>query len=146
MERPDFDFDSPFDTLHRATPVILAASRGLKKVVDQLVARGVDVNATNTDHCNALSWACTHKHFDTAELLVRMGSKIDVPDRSGLTPLHYAAIRKDQDPSVLEFLLKHGAQINTLSSHSKTALDLAMSVGNTELAAKLRAHGGRSNR
>ena len=42
----------------------------------------------------------------------------------------------------IEFLLSHGADINTLSHEGKTALDIAIEKENDSVAALLRERGG----
>ena len=48
---------------------------------------------------------------------------INIPDSSGMTPLHWAAARADT--SALEFLIAHGADCNCLTHHGVSALQQA---------------------
>lgn len=144
LARPDFDFSSPFKSYNHGTALILAASRGHMDTVRALVSRGVDLDATNLDKCNAFNWAVTQKHFEVALFLVSHGSNVDLLDKHGMSSLHYACIAKDFDLNLVMFLINEAkCKINLLSSNGRTALDLAISRSRPTLIAFLKSKGGK---
>jgi ankyrin repeat protein len=54
--------------------------------------------------------------------LMNEGANVNIQDKDGQTPLHYAC---GHEPSVAEFLVKHGADVNTLNNDGWTPLHLA---------------------
>jgi len=93
--------------------------------------------------------------------LVKAGAEVDAATRSGLTPLMAAAKRRPSsltmdgmeyglsnkvnnsrsDPEVVRALLECGADPTLRNNDGKTALDLAVESGATEVADILRRHG-----
>jgi hypothetical protein len=144
LARPDFDFSSPFKSYNNGTALILAASRGHMETVRALVSRGVDLDATNLDKCNAFNWAVTQKHFDVALFLVSHGCDVDLLDKHGMSSLHYACIARDFDLNLVMFLVNEAkCKINLLSSNGRTALDLAISRNRPTLISFLKSKGGK---
>ena len=69
-----------------------------------------------------------------------VGAKVNAKDKSGDTPLHYAALGGYKD--VAELLLASGAEINVKDGKGMTPLGRAKEEENDEVAAFLREHGG----
>jgi len=63
----------------------------------------------------------------------------------GWTPLMFAASAHRASIGTLEFLLNHGADINPIDDDGRTALDWALTRGETDVSAFLRKAGGRTN-
>ncbi len=63
----------------------------------------------------------------------------------GWTPLMFAASAQGANIGSLKFLLNHGADINAIDDDGRTALDWALTRGETDVAAFLRKAGGRTN-
>jgi uncharacterized protein len=85
---------SPYD----GTALIAAAHLGHPEVVRTLIAAGAPL-----DHVNNLGWTALiesivlgdggKNHTDTLEALVKAGADVNLPDRSGFTPLRLAKVR-----------------------------------------------------
>ena len=85
---------SPYD----GTALIAAAHLGHAEVVRTLIAAGAPL-----DHVNNLGWTALiesivlgdggKNHTDTLEALVKAGANVNLPDRSGFTPLRLAKVR-----------------------------------------------------
>lgn len=77
------------------------------------------------------------------QLLIAHGANINAPTRSqkmdkdngGFTPLHFAVV--ERDISLVHFLLKHGAYINSQDVGGDTPLHVAMKMNNVELGKAL---------
>jgi glutaminase len=67
-----------------------AASTGDMYEVQQLIARGVNVNAADYDGRTALHLAASEGHFRVVEYLLLKGANILAKDRWGNTPLEDA--------------------------------------------------------
>ena len=85
---------SPYD----GTALIAAAHLGHAEVVRTLIAAGAPL-----DHVNNLGWTALiesivlgdggKNHTDTLDALVKAGANVNLPDRSGFTPLRLAKVR-----------------------------------------------------
>jgi ankyrin repeat protein len=85
---------SPYD----GTALIAAAHLGHAEVVRILIAAGAPL-----DHVNNLGWTALiesivlgdggKNHTDTLDALVKAGANVNLPDRSGFTPLRLAKVR-----------------------------------------------------
>ena len=77
------------------TPLHWAAQKGHTDIVQALIAKGADVNATVTDGiCKGqtpLHRAAENGHTDVAELLIEAGANVNAKDRYDKTPLHLAS-------------------------------------------------------
>lgn len=85
-------------SIYDGTALIAAAHLGHTDVVRRLVAAGAPL-----DHVNNLGWTALMEsivlgdggknHTDTLEALVKAGANVNIPDRSGMTPLRHARSR-----------------------------------------------------
>ncbi|XP_046574271.1 serine/threonine-protein phosphatase 6 regulatory ankyrin repeat subunit B-like [Haliotis rubra] len=75
-----------------ATPVMYAAEKGNKKVVDLLVSKGCNLSVVDDLGRNILHAACLSDNVDIVEDLLRHGIvDIESKDKNGATPVMYAA-------------------------------------------------------
>jgi ankyrin repeat protein len=150
--------------LHRAT------SGGDLPMVKRLVAKGADLNDRNNPFCatpfswaehnkqmEVYDWMRTHCPVDThdaacfglrdhlearlAEDPRRLDQPLDQWDIARSTPLHNAALMGHLE--IVRLLLDRGAQPNIIAGDGRTALDIAEARGAAEMAALLRAQGGK---
>lgn len=68
------------------------------------------------------------------------GFKVDTPDGSGKTVLHYAVIGNQQ--SLVEVLLDYDANVAVKDAEGRTPLDYAEQAGNSAIIEALRRAGG----
>ena len=97
------------------TPLHMAAEGGHREIVDLLIAKGADINAT-----------------------AGAGG-----DGEGWTPLHEAAEKGHKE--VVGLLILKGADINVENGDGRAPLDLAIKHKNAEIADILRKHGGKKS-
>lgn len=78
-----------------ARPIHLAAERGHKGVVEELMMWGADIAVTRKDGATPLYLATLHGHHNLVELLLGEKDKLDVnaSTKEGWTGLHAAAAR-----------------------------------------------------
>lgn len=108
------------------TPLMHAAWRGHQAVVEQLLAAGVRLEATNSDGNNALWLACVHGDPALLRRLVAAGVPVDHANSTGATALMYAASAGKAE--VLRTLLSLGANAALRSQDDFTALDMCASL------------------
>eukprot|EP00051_Salpingoeca_urceolata_P010297 m.125473 g.125473 ORF g.125473 m.125473 type:complete len:460 (+) comp16654_c0_seq2:444-1823(+) len=116
---------------------------GRIELVQMLLARGADPNATN-----ALDWAPAHEaanhgHLDILSQLLNAGCDINARTKNGDTPLAFAARRADA--STVAFLLSKapGINLNTQNSDGWTALHRAAIDGRVDCVTALLKAGAR---
>ncbi len=78
----------------KETPLHEAAASGHKEIVELLIAKGADVNATPLHkelNSTPLDYAASSGHKEIAELLIAAGADVNANNLNGWTPLDYAA-------------------------------------------------------
>lgn len=118
------------------TLLILAAREGHANTVAALLQYRPQVSRRNLAGDSALMLAVLHGHEDVADLLLEADADVN---QDGWTPLHYAAF--EGRLSLLEKLLKHGAQIDAPAPNKATALMLAARNGHRQVVQRLLAAG-----
>lgn len=148
-----------------------SAIKNLKpdSIVENLISKGVDVNAKGTGEQTALHLAVTEKKDALVKILIDHGADVNavsdygtplmiaynnkvitetllankadpnIVDKNGTTPLIYAA--REDDNTVSNMLLAAGANINSLSTQNETPLIVAAKKGNVALAELLISRG-----
>ena len=123
-----------------------AAFGGQKEIAKLLIAKGADVNTKNKNSTTPLRWAALKGSKEIAELLITNGANVNAKNDRGGTPLHSAALKGHKE--IAELLIAKGANVNAkLVSGPKqglTPLDAANETNQTEIAALLRKHGGKT--
>lgn len=119
------------------TPLALALRENAKAAAAALIAHPrLAVDATNAAGETALMLACLRGHAELAQQLVARGAAIN---RSGWTPLHYAA--SGPEPKLVAWLLDRGAAIDAPSPNRSTPLMMAARYGASDSADLLLGRG-----
>jgi ankyrin repeat protein len=105
-----------------ATPLHAAASRRSMEVVQYLISKGANVNATDKDGDTPLHNA---HWIDMIQYLMLQGADVNARGRYGRTPLHVTA-RHYHRIGLLEYLVTHGADVHAKDNDGMTALDYMM--------------------
>ena len=98
-----------------SSPVHVASSFGLKRIVEKLLSGGAAANATNNFGMTALH---SVQDEEIASLLLKFGVQVDYADSGGRTPLMYHAW--DDNVVMVEKLLESGADIRATSKFGYT--------------------------
>src|SRR5690606_1871450 len=127
----------------RSLPVLAAVLPDLR-LLRELIARGVDVNAAHGTLTPLLaatrdSW---HGRPDAVMTLLANGADPRAADADGNTPMHHAA--RSSDPGVVALLRDAAAEIDVLNNDGLTPLGVACMAGNWCLAKFLLERGARA--
>ncbi|MET0329127.1 MAG: ankyrin repeat domain-containing protein [Luteimonas sp.] len=130
------------DRDQRSLPVLAAVLPDLR-LLRELIARGVDVNAAHAGMTPLLaatrdSW---HGRPDAVMTLLANGADPRTADHEGNTPLHLAA--RSSDPGVAALLRDAAAELEARNHDGLTPLGMACAVGNWRLAKFLLERGAK---
>ncbi|CAN0292760.1 unnamed protein product, partial [Ectocarpus fasciculatus] len=105
------------------SPLHIAASRGLDRIVSTLLLGGADKEALDCDGQTPLIWASYEGRLSMIKTLVAAGADTSIRDKNGKSALDSAAEEGYGD--VIEALAEHGADVNACSDDGFTALHTA---------------------
>src|SRR5215467_7848378 len=118
------------------TRIADSAMRNDLAAVRSLIKQATDVNSPQGDGMTALHWASLNGNSDMADTLVHAGANVRAMTRlGGYTPLFMAA--KAGFPSVVDILLKAGADAKAPAIDGITPLMMAASSGNIDSLERL---------
>jgi uncharacterized protein len=122
-------------------PISWASARGNYEAMSILMDHLADVNPMGVSGMTPLHYAATSTSIACLKLLLKDGANRNAKDKDrGWTPLHYAAFHQT-DPSWVEELLHHGADVNVKTENLKTLLVLAIMKCHNLAARSLIKHG-----
>ncbi|NBM55425.1 hypothetical protein GWI68_11700 [Proteus sp. G2669] len=120
----------------------LAINKGSKKLCNFLIKKGIDVNILDDNNFTPLINSSFNGYFEITDILIKNKAWVDGDPRGITTPLIEASCGGHLD--IVKLLIKSGAEINRLQMNfNRTALDLAISYGHTDVAQYLQSIGGR---
>lgn len=99
--------------------------------------KGRVLGALDRQGRSLLHWLILANRLDLAALLVDAGVRLDLQDRRGREPLHYARSQK-----ALDLLINAGANANARDLAGRTALHMAIRKDRGEMVAALLQRGG----
>ena len=102
-----------------------------------LLDAGVSPDEDYDDGFTLLYQAVINNRPEVARLLIERGAKVNAVDKRGMTPLLYAASTDYGDASIVNLLLKAGADPAARTKEGLTATDLARKYNHTYLFASL---------
>ena len=121
---------------HRFTPLLYAAAKGFRSIVEVLInGNGVKINTCDDNDWCALWYAVFHGMRAAAQLLCQAGANINQLDCTGLSPLKLAIQKRDM--AMVKLFLKHSEdtlhtprhQIGAHPDFDQSTLCLASSIG-----------------
>ena len=110
-------------------PLHQAILKGDRQQIDTCLARGNDIDETDSTGSTALHLAIRKKDFELSQLLLNHGAKIDLSDEQQQTSLNEAAIH-DTQGQFLQTLIENHANINPTSYTLKPPLCSAIEAKN----------------
>ena len=121
----------PTDNIHaRAengmSPLMLAALKGERTLLEELLTLGADPNHVNDDDHHALWFACVHGDPELVSLLIASGANVDNQNVNGATCAIYSASTGKLE--VLQRLVQCGADLSKETSGGYTALESASTL------------------
>jgi ankyrin repeat protein len=122
----DFDVDQRLPWKQRRTPLSVAAEKGYVAIIEELLAKGANMEVEDENGRVALSWAM-YSRKNTFQLLLDRGACVDSKDHSGKAPIAWAAEYGNQ--GAVERLLAKGARCTDEDSQGLTPLDYARNCG-----------------
>ncbi|BAY39599.1 ankyrin [Nostoc sp. NIES-2111] len=108
------------------TALMRATREGINDVVQELIDLGVDINARNNDHNNALWFACFGNYYGLIHLLLAANIDINNQNDNGATVLMYAASAGKTE--VVELLLQYHPNLYLKNLDDFQAIDFASNV------------------
>ncbi len=131
----EYDLDEPEEV-----PLLFyLIMRGISiEALELLLEAGLDLNFTNKEGLGALDIAIKSRRMDIVRLCKDRGISLNESRRkSGMTPLMLASAFNDIE--MVEYLLKEGADINSVDRFGMTALDYAKKMGQNRVKELLEA-------
>lgn len=118
-------------------PLIEAAARGGVSEVEDLLARGASVRATDADGRTPLVAAAYGNHVEVAQMLLSRGGDPDEKDATVQSAYLIATSEVGDDPVLLDLLLDAGAEAGSRDSFNGTGLIRAAERGYPRIIARL---------
>ena len=109
--------------------LIEAIAEGFEEAAILLIEKRINVSVLNNDQDSALSVAAEHNLYNVAKLIIEKDKTlVNIPDSYGNAPLWVAIIcalkRVDIDYSMIDLLLKNGANLLMKNHKGQTCIDL----------------------
>ncbi len=126
------------------TPLHMAASRGNASAIGFLLAAGADVNARQKGSAfTALHEAASWGDPEALRALLDAGADVNAREVwSNSIPLHFAVQNVRGATGVVAALLEAGADLSVRNNLGKTALEMAVLHGTSEIAGLVGAAAG----
>jgi ankyrin repeat protein len=110
-----------------ATPLMVAISSGHPKIVEQLIARGAEVDARTFAGVSPLMLATISNDLESMELLLRKGADVNATANKGQTALMLASWSDgrgigEQRLKAIQLLVESGANVNAQDEEGISAL------------------------
>ena len=122
------------------TGLMIGAWEGNIPIMELFVARGANIDKTNSFGEQALLHAAWKGHLEAVRWLVEHGARLNREGKEWAA-LHYAAFGGHAE--VVAYLLERGADVNALSTNGSTPLMMAAREGRESIARVLLAAGAR---
>lgn len=135
----------PLGMVSCQTSLQKAAANGQAKRVEQIIAKGANVNTVDSEGWLALSRAAANDRVEVIQTLLNHGANPNMANQNSLgwTPLHAAAVKGRVDAA--NTLMNRGAEVNIVTPDGWTPLMFAAREGFTGVARALIERGAGVN-
>ena len=115
----------------QATPLLLAARLGHTEMIQVLLRSGAATHVADGNGATPLHTATAEGHVEAVRLLLEGGANVNaVGGRSGLTPLHLAALTgKPRREEAFQLLFEYGAAVDVTDARGATPRAYAVRAG-----------------
>lgn len=107
-----------------------------QQVRSMLQVKGAAIDTLAADQSTLLMRAAAAGNQELVDWLLRGGAKIDLQDKTGRSALMYATLSPSGEPT-LQLLISRKAQVNLADVEGKTALALALGIGDVSRQARV---------
>lgn len=94
-------------------------------IAAELIARSIDVNATDSKGQTALHYGAVYGAYEVVRDILLSGGSPNIPDKFGNGAAWTAALSAKGDYSILKLLVAYGAEIDSKNRVGKSVLDFA---------------------
>lgn len=122
--------------VHHCTALNAAVIFGQVERVKALLAVGASMTVEDCTGSTAVSEAAYHNQVEAMKLLLDSGADVNTPNQFGLTPLAIAS-SSYKGMTMVNLLLKKGANVNLKAKDGRSALHLAAEGGHRYIMKKL---------
>lgn len=127
------------------TALHISTILGFLDIVKILIKAGAKLDKASFDGYNPLHLAVSHNMTDITEWFIQAGASVDTPDeKSERTALHIACLFHNL--KIVKFLLKYGANPNSLDINGYSPLHFAAQLGDVEIIKVLLRYGADSSK
>jgi len=105
-----------------SSPLLEAAAKGHKEIVELLIANKADINITDLTGVNPLMKAAGEGHIKIVRLLITKGANVNARNLRGATPLHMGL----DSIEIVNSLIEKGANVNAKDDDGSTPLHTSL--------------------
>ncbi|MBS1715696.1 MAG: ankyrin repeat domain-containing protein [Armatimonadetes bacterium] len=138
----DHGADLKIPTRGGRTTLDFAVKSGGLQLCRYLLSEGLDPNKVTTNW-TTLYRAVSANRPDVVGLLLESGSKPNLPNKQGNTPMHMAA--ELETPDCLALMSRYGGDVNVTGADKTTPLHMAVNAGKLKCVTWLLSHGAKKN-
>ncbi|XP_046554158.1 putative ankyrin repeat protein RF_0381 [Haliotis rubra] len=121
------------------TPVLWAARRGHREILDLLVKYGADLKLVDIVSNNILHWACRGGNVSMVKHIISMNAvNINTRGRDGRTPLMYVA--RNGENKIFQLLVSKGGLPSDVDNDGNDILELACWGGSVKMVEYILKH------
>ena len=115
-----------------------------KRIIQEIIKHGADINATNKSGITTLIVACWKVNVEAINVLLKAKADCNITDATGETCIHHA-VHVGCSKETLQAIIDHGADVNATDNYKRTALMIGCQNDNVEAITVLLSAGADSN-